>query len=224
MVETLPLSALQHLLFCPRQCALIHVERVWEENHLTAEGRVMHETVDGGRAETRPGIRIVRSMQLLSRELGLHGVADVVELHTAAAGTVLPFPVEYKRGKPKLHRADEVQLCAQAWCLEEMFGVPVPAGALFYGQNRRRLDVEFDPPFRAVTAEAAARLHALLSCGETPAAVREKKCDACSLLPVCLPGAMSRPRGAAAWNTRAFFQALDMAAGQGGAVSEKPRT
>lgn len=137
--DSLPLSALQHLLFCERQCALIHTEREWEENHLTAEGRVMHETVDGGRAESRPGVRIVRSMQLLSRELGLHGVADVVELHKVAAGAAArsgqPFPAEYKRGKPKTHRADEVQLCAQAMCLEEMFGVAVSCGALFYGKT-----------------------------------------------------------------------------------------
>ena len=208
MTDSLPLSALQHLLFCERQCALIHVERLWEENRFTAEGRVLHEKVDEGRGESRPGVRITRSLQLRSEALGLHGVADVVELHRGADGGWLPFPVEYKRGKPKAHDADLVQLCAQAMCLEECFGTPVPQGALFYGQTRRRLDVVFDEGLRNLTTQTAARLHELIDGGVTPRAVREKKCEACSLLEVCLPDAMSRPRGAAAWNDKAFTEAL----------------
>lgn len=206
--QSLPLSALQHLLFCERQCALIHVERLWEENRFTAEGRVLHEKVDEGRGESRPGVRITRSLQLRSGALGLHGVADVVELHRRPDGGWQPFPVEYKRGKPKAHDADLVQLCAQAMCLEEGFNIPVPEGALFYGQTRRRLDVLFDNNLRTLTIETAASLHALISSGKTPRAVREKKCEACSLLEVCLPESMSRPRGAAAWNTRAFADVL----------------
>ena len=208
MVDSLPLSALQHLLFCERQCALIHVERLWEENRFTAEGRVLHEKVDEGRGESRPGVRITRSLQLRSEVLGLHGVADVVELHRLPDGGWLPFPVEYKRGKPKAHDADLVQLCAQAMCLEEGFGTPVPQGAMFYGQTRRRLDVIFDEGLRELTRRTAARLHKLIESGVTPRAVREKKCEACSLLEVCLPEAMSRPRGAAAWNSGAFTEAL----------------
>jgi CRISPR-associated exonuclease Cas4 len=208
MVDSLPLSALQHLLFCERQCALIHLERLWEENRFTAEGRVLHEKVDEGRGESRPGIRITRSLQLRSEVLGLHGVADVVELHLRPDGRWQPFPVEYKRGKPKVHDADLVQLCAQAVCLEECFATPVPEGALFYGQTRRRLDVVFDEGLRDLTRRTAARLHELIASGVTPRAVREKKCEACSLLEVCLPGAMSRPRGAAAWNAREFAEIL----------------
>ena len=208
MPDSLLLSALQHLLFCERQCALIHVERLWEENRFTAEGRVLHEKVDEGRGESRPGVRITRSLQLRSEALGLHGVADVVELHRLPEGGWQPFPVEYKRGKPKAHDADVVQLCAQAICLEEGFGVPVPEGALFYGQTRRRLDVVFEEALRELTRRTAARLHELITSGITPRAVREKKCDACSLLEVCLPDAMSRPRGAASWNAQAFAETL----------------
>jgi len=208
MSDSLPLSALQHLLFCERQSALIHVERLWEENRFTAEGRVLHEKVDEGRGESRPGVRITRSLQLRSEALGLHGVADVVELHARADGGWQPFPVEYKRGKPKAHDADLVQLCAQAVCLEEAFGVPVPEGALFYGQTRRRLDVVFDTGLRTLTQRTAARLHEVIASGVTPRAVKEKKCEACSLKEVCLPEAMSRPRGAAGWNAQAFAEAL----------------
>lgn len=208
MSDSLPLSALQHLLFCERQCALIHLERLWEENRFTAEGRVLHGKVDEGRGESRPGRRITRSLQLRSEVLGLHGVADVVELVRRPDGGWQPFPVEYKRGKPKAHDADLVQLCAQAICLEEGFGVPVPEGALFYGQTRRRLDVVFDDGLRELTQRTAARLHELIATGVTPRAIREKKCEACSLLEVCLPDAMSRPHGTAAWNARAFANVL----------------
>src|SRR5690625_2627939 len=132
--ESSPISALQHWLFCPRQCALIHAEQLWRDNRLTAEGRILHERPDTGVAESREGNRILRAVQIASRRLGLHGVADVVEMHGSQ-----PFPVEYKRGRPKAHRADEAQLCAQALCLEEMTGQPVAEGALFYGQRRRRV-------------------------------------------------------------------------------------
>ena len=123
----LPISALQHLLFCERQCALIHLERAWQENRLTAEGRIMHERVHEGGDETRRDVRIVRGLRLRSLALGLVGIADVVEFHRAAdgvavpesAGTWRPFPVEYKRGRPKSEPWDAVQLCAQALCLEE---------------------------------------------------------------------------------------------------------
>ena len=149
----IPLSALQHQLFCPRQCALIHVEGLWAEDGATAEGRILHERVDAGRPERRPGVRIVRGMALRSLALGVSGIADVVEF---SGRPPRPFPVEYKRGKPKAHRADEVQLCAQAICLEEMFGGVVGEGALFYGTTRRRHPVVFDAALRMLTAETAA--------------------------------------------------------------------
>jgi CRISPR-associated exonuclease Cas4 len=199
--DLLPLSALQHLLFCERQCALIHVERVWVDNPLTVEGSHLHQRVDAGEPESRGEVRTARALPLQNLRLGLSGKADAVELHRLPAngegGAVLPgasgrwrpFPVEYKRGKPKSHRADEVQLCAQALCLEEMLGTEVPAGALFYGQTRRRLEVAFDPALRRLTEESAARLHEIFTSGLTPRAIREPKCDQCSLLGVCLPDA-----------------------------------
>ncbi len=205
---TLPISGLNHLIYCERRAALVHIEHLWQENLFTSEGKVLHEKVDEGRGESRPGVRITRSLQLRSESLGLHGVADVVELHRRPDGGWQPFPVEYKRGKPKAHDADLVQLCAQAICLEECFATPVPEGALFYGQTRRRLDVVFDEGLRELTRRTAARLHELIDGGVTPRAVREKKCEACSLLEICLPEAMSRPRGAAAWNAREFAEIL----------------
>ncbi len=135
--DLIPLSALQHYLYCPRQCALIHVERLWAENRQTAEGRLLHDRADKPQIERRHGVRTITAMPLSSAELGITGVADVVESRTDEGGE-RPFPVEYKRGRPKAHRADEVQLCAQALCLEAMFGCKVEEGALFYGQTRRR--------------------------------------------------------------------------------------
>lgn len=200
--DAVPLSALQHYLFCPRQCALIHIERLWAENALTAEGRVAHEVVHAPKAERRKDVRTVTGMPLRSAALGVTGVADMVELRDTATGCV-PFPIEHKRGRPKAHRADEVQLCAQAICLEEMLGVPVPAGALFYGQTRRRQEVAFDAELRALTVTIASELHALLAAGRTPPAVYEpRRCDACSLLELCRPKALERPRRVAAWLDR----------------------
>jgi CRISPR-associated exonuclease Cas4 len=213
--ELLPLSALQHLLFCERQCALIHVEQIWVENAFTVEGRHLHDRVDAGPAETRGEVHTARGLPLRSLRLGLSGKADCVEFHRlrgtgqaeaqadAEAGALLPglagrwqpFPVEYKRGIPKSHRADEVQLCAQALCLEEMLGAAVRGGALFYGRTRRRLAVDFDPVLRGLTSNTAARLHALIAAGRTPRARREPKCASCSLLDVCMPDALSSPAG-----------------------------
>ena len=198
------LSALQHYLFCPRQCALIHVEGVWGENYLTATGRQLHERVDRKGAETRKDVHLATALRLLSNRLGLTGVADMVEFHRQespldADGTCVaarlpgrggywrPFPVEYKRGAPKSHRADEVQLCAQAICLEEMLGVSIAAGALFYGETRRRTDVPFDAELRVLTEDVAAKVHELMRSGETPPPVLTKGCKACSLFDQCRP-------------------------------------
>ncbi len=214
--DLLPVSALQHLLFCERQCALIHLEQIWVENPLTVEGRHLHEQADSGFRESRGDLRIARGLPLRSLRLGLSGRADVVEFHRVpdgapgaslpgVAGSWQPFPVEYKRGKPKSHRADEVQLCAQGLCLEEMLGSAVPAGALFYGQTRHRTDITFDAELRRLTEETAVRLHQMIASGMTPKPVREPKCDRCSLLEVCMPGA---PKGSA---LRYFDRALQMA-------------
>ncbi len=197
-MDSLPISALQHLLFCERQCALIHVERLWTENFFTAEGRVMHERAHDGPSESRPGIRTARGLRLKCDRLALHGQADIVEFHSD--GPVIP--IEYKRGKPKSHRADEVQLCAQALCLEEMLNVPVPMGFLFYGKTHRRLDVPIDAELRNLTETLVIRLRKIVDSRETPHAIYEKtKCGACSLIDDCMPRLSKRPQ-AAAWFDR----------------------
>jgi len=205
--DLLPLSGLQHLLFCERQCALIHVEGQWAENRLTAEGKVGHERVHGGGGRSMPGVRTAFALHLRSLQLGLSGVADVVEFHQPPeqGAPWRPFPVEHKRGRPKHGDADRVQLCAQAICLEEMLGVGVTAGALFYGQTRRRLDVAFDAALRGATQDAARRFHELVDAGRTPgAAYVPERCDACSLLPLCQPKAAGRGRSVRAYLAEAL--------------------
>jgi CRISPR-associated exonuclease Cas4 len=190
--DLLPLSALQHLLYCERQCALIHLEQLWAENSLTVHGKHLHERADSGKSESRWGVRTVRSLPLRSLKWGLIGKADIVEFRAESVGERC-FPVEYKRGKPKAHDADRVQLCAQALCLEEMLGITVPAGALFYGKTRRRLDVAFDESLRNLTLGTIARLHELIASRCTPPAIYEKaKCERCSLINLCMPKARSR--------------------------------
>lgn len=193
--DLLPLSGLQHLLFCERQCALIHVEQAWVENLYTAEGRIMHEHVDSGRSESRGDVRVATGLPLRSLRLGLSGKADVVEFHrerpNKGGETVWrPFPVEYKRGKQKKQDWDRVQLCAQALCLEEMLSIDVPEGALFYGKTRRRVGVAFDADLRLKTEETALRLHNLIESRRTPPPVRSRACDNCSFEETCLPGAI----------------------------------
>jgi CRISPR-associated exonuclease Cas4 len=185
--DLLPISALQHLAFCERQWALIHLEQQWVENRLTAEGRHLHERADEGYNQTRGGVRICRGLHLRSLRLGLTGKADVVEFHADDVGNTRAFPIEYKRGRPKPDHCDEVQLCAQAFCLEEMLNVEITSGALFYGQPRRRTNVNFDSELRSKTERLALRLHELNAAGITPSAKYEKKCDACSLYSICLP-------------------------------------
>lgn len=197
--ELVAISALQHWLYCPRQCALIHVEQAWAENRFTAEGKVMHERAHEGPDESRPGIRITRGMPVRSLVLGLAGQCDVVEFHRD--GRVLP--VEYKRGKPKAHRADEVQLCAQAMCLEEMLGLcdgGIPTGHLFYGEKRRRQEVLLDLELRELTRTLTNEVRHTLHAGFTPAAEYDaRRCDTCSLIDLCQPHALRFRRGAASW-------------------------
>jgi len=185
--DPIPLSALQHAVYCMRQAALIHVERLWEENRFTAEGRVLHEIAHEPANRRRRGLRRVMALPLACRRLNLAGVADLVEFRAEADGEIA-YPVEYKRGKAKLHRADEVQLCAQALCLEEVTGRPVPEGALFYAETKRRLPVPFDIDLRRLTEETAVEFGALFAAGRTPPAVyRAERCRSCSLLDLCRP-------------------------------------
>jgi len=218
--DFLALSALQHLLFCERQCALIHIERLWADNRLTALGNALHEKTHEEGDESRGDLRIARGLPLHSTRLGLAGIADVVEFHRVdsatpppghaepgacrlpnASGLWQPFPVEYKRGKPKRGACDTVQLCAQALCLEEMLGVAIPAGALFYGRTRRRTDVTFEPTLRQETEAAALRLHSLIDAGVTPPARHGAWCGNCSLAGLCMPGIASQ-RSAKAYVAR----------------------
>ncbi|MCE2522193.1 MAG: CRISPR-associated protein Cas4 [Rhodobacteraceae bacterium] len=198
---SLPISALQHWLYCPRQCALIHVERLWVENRLTAEGRALHNRVDTGGHESRKGVKTLRSVELASEQYCLHGVADVVQLRGMPPE---PYPVEYKRGRAKDHRADDVQLCAQAICLEEMFSVRIPEGAIYYGKSRRQKRVAFDLSLRTLTLGIIEQASAAINEARVPTPqYEERKCGACSLISLCKPKRMESPPRVAAWLARA---------------------
>lgn len=180
--DLLPLSGLQHIVFCERQCALIHLEREWVENRHTAEGRQMHERAHSDKHETRKGVRTRYGLALRSLALGVSGQADVVEFHKDRV-----IPVEYKRGREKKNDCDRVQLCAQAICLEEMLDAAVPEGFLFYGKTRRRRAVTFDADLRRITREAAVRFHDLFRHGKIPPPIRIPGCATCSFLNRCMP-------------------------------------
>ena len=195
-MEPIPLSALQHWLYCPRQCALIHNEQVWAENRFTAEGQLLHKKANEGPDEHRSSGSILRHLNVSSEKHGITGICDVVEKSREGRYT----PVEYKRGKPKSHRADEVQVCAQALCLEEMFSVEIPNALIFYGTTRRRTEVPLDETLRALTLATIAAVHEMKRNGLTPLAEYEaRKCDACSLIDLCQPRALRLKRGAASW-------------------------
>ncbi|WP_147163870.1 CRISPR-associated protein Cas4 [Pararhodospirillum oryzae] len=213
-----PIAALQHAVYCLRQAALIHLEQAWAENRFTAEGHQLHITVDIPDARARRGVRRVTALPLVSMRLGLEGVADVVEFHRAPAGSTpagsapagseTPYPVEIKRGKPKPHAADTVQLCAQALCLEEMTGLPVPEGAVYYGETRHRLPVAFTPELRALTLDTLRALRRLFETQATPPAPsRTGRCRACSLIELCRPKAGAT--SALAWRARTLAARLD---------------
>jgi len=191
--DFLQLSALQHFVFCKRQCALIHIEQAWTENVLTAEGRMMHENVHEEHSKNIAGIRIVQGMPLHSFKLGLSGKADTVEFHKIKdRGKYIPFPVEYKHGKPKLDDSDKIQLCAQVLCLEEMMSVKIPKGVLFYGRTRHRFNVTFDDALRQKTKETAVKLHTFIEKGKTPLPTYSPKCKSCSFIDECLPKMIGR--------------------------------
>ena len=225
--DLLPISALQHLLFCERQCALIHLEQQWAENRLTVEGQHLHRRAHERKTERRDGVHIVRGLAVRSMRYGVIGQTDDVEftplddaardwaaqgrpnrrgagLAVVSVGKWQVAPVEYKRGQPKKDDCDRVQLTAQALCLEEMLATTISAGALFYGRNRRRTEVAFGPELRERTAAAIRRLHALIASRCTPPARREPKCDNCSLLALCMPDVLPRGRGMAGQFDRAL--------------------
>lgn len=199
--EYLQLSGLQHFRFCRRQWALIHIENLWAENLRTVDGQILHERAhDPGLREKRPGLIVVRGMAVSSRTLGVSGACDVVEFRRCAAGVPLrneeglfqPYPVEYKRGSPREDRANELQLCGQALCLEEMLCCTIPAGAVYYGEPRRREQVVFTEELRAEVRAALTEMHQYAQRGYTPKVKPRKGCGACSLQDVCLPKLMGK--------------------------------
>jgi CRISPR-associated exonuclease Cas4 len=223
--DLVPLSALQHFVFCRRQCALIHLEGAWAENRLTAEGRLLHDRVDQAGSESRRDLRSTTAVRICSRRLKVVGVMDMLEFHRVesphgsehrtiatklpgASGLWLPFPVEYKRGRPKAHRADEIQLCAQACCLEEMLNLNIDQGALFYGQTRRRVDVTFDSELRRLTQVTSDSIHEMLKANITPPPVYGKWCESCSLIESCQPKLFAKRRSAKEWLQREMESAL----------------
>lgn len=190
------LSGIQHFAFCRRQWAVIHIEQQWAENYRTTAGELMHKKAyDEGSFEKRGDLLTVRGLRISSRELGVSGQCDVVEFRRDESGIDLfgyegkwrPVPVEYKRGAPKENNADELQLCAQAVCLEEMFRTDIPEGYLYYGESRRRSLVEFSPALRDELRRITAEMHELFRRGYTPKVKPSKKCKACSLEELCVP-------------------------------------
>lgn len=189
-----PLSALQHYAYCPRQCALIHNEQVWAENYHTAEGQLLHQRVDSGVPETRKGIRYERGVSVSAEQLGITGKLDLVEIDLATGDQK---PVEYKRGKPKVEDWDRIQLCAQALCLEEMRSIQVTEGAIWYWEVRRREPVLIDAALRDVTLQAIAAARQLLANGNTPPPTTDKKrCKGCSLVDLCEPDRFRQDKSA----------------------------
>jgi len=182
-VEPIPISALQHHVYCPRQCALIHVARVWSENIHTQKGRREHDRVDVPEYEIKAGVRIERALPVWSDRLGLTGKCDAVEFH--ADGTV--YPVEYKHGPRKKGLHDDVQICAQAMCLEEMLGVSIGEGAIYHVKSRRRRKVVLDAALRGQVRQTANAVRGMLDRQTIPRAEYGKHCERCSLREICTP-------------------------------------
>lgn len=196
--DLLMISGLQHLCFCERQWVLIHMEQEWNENVLTIEGRHLHDTVHEQGVESRGNIRLVRGLRLRSLKLGLYGVADMVEFHRDERGVFLPnlsksakwlpYPVEYKRGRKRYDRADEVQVCAQSMCLEEMLNVSLCQAAIYYGQPRRRSVIELSLDLRDEVERLCNRARALYSGAEQPHYTTGSYCKSCSVCDICMQG------------------------------------
>jgi CRISPR-associated exonuclease Cas4 len=201
-VYLLPISALQHYAFCPRQFALIHVEQAWAENRFTAEGQLLHERVDSGEAEQRGKLRYERGVSLRSEQYKIHGKMDLLEIESIG-NIVTYFPVEYKRGKPKIEDWDRIQVCAQALCIEEMRNAKITAGAIWYWEVRKREPVLIDEELRQVTIESINAARQLYISGETPVPINNKKrCRACSLIDICEPTTFGKD------NSRQYIQQL----------------
>lgn len=190
------LSGLQHFAYCRRQWALIHIEQQWMENERTIDGHLFHSVAhDKARTEKRGNLLVTRGLHIHSAQLGMSGICDVVEFHKSTKGISLasydglwePYPVEYKKGLPKFNEADELQLCGQAICLEEMLLCHIPNGSLFYGENRRRKAVEFTEQLRKKVYDMAKEMHELWRKGHTPKVRPQKGCNACSLKEICIP-------------------------------------
>ena len=202
--EMLMLSGIQHFMFCPRQWALIHIEQQWQENRLTVEGNILHEIVNDPTYRQKNGDTItLRSVNIASKTLGLYGITDAVELHSTTdesnsitheryPGLWAPYPVEYKRGKPKVDERDKVQLAAQVMCLEEMYDIKIEEGALFYFETRQRIEVSIDDYLRQLTIKCSKQMHDYMSKGETPHAYKTKLCKSCSLIQLCNPDIFNR--------------------------------
>lgn len=184
--EAIMLSALEHYSYCPRQCALIHVEQSFDENVFTLRGRAVHERVDEPEWTVEDGVRVERALPLWSHRLGLVGRADVVEFHGDT-----PYPVEYKHGPRREKEHDDLQLCAQAMCLEEMTGQAVPKGAIFHHSSRRRREVEFTPALRDKVEQTAHQIRLMLAARTLPPPVHDARCKHCSLQESCLPSVVS---------------------------------
>lgn len=194
--DYLMLSGLQHFAYCRRQWALIHIEQQWAENERTIDGQLFHAAAhDEKKIEKRGSLLITRGLHIKSSQLGMSGICDVVEFHKSENGISLfsydglwePYPIEYKKGLPKAHEADESQLCGQAICLEEMLLCQIPRGSLFYGENRRRKEVEFTQELRKQVFDMAKEMHDLWEKGHTPKVKFQKGCNACSLKEICVP-------------------------------------
>ena len=200
-----PISALEHFSYCPRQCALIHVEQTFDENVFTVRGRLSHERVDLGVATAPKGVRQLRGLPLWSDEYGLTGKADVVELHPDG-----PLPVEYKVGRITGGHA-ALQLCGQALCLEEMFDVPVPVGALYSHATKRRVPIKIDEELRGRTRAAVAAVRALLTDQQLPPPVNDSRCPDCSLINACLPAVVGEAPRVRGYHGALFTPASDRA-------------
>jgi CRISPR-associated exonuclease Cas4 len=185
--DLVPISALQHYSYCPRQCALIHIEQVFDENLYTLRGRAVHELVDTPDSTMEAGKRIERALPLYCRRLGLTGRADVVEF----ADDDTPYPVEYKHGPRRERLHDDIQLAAQALCLEEMSGKPVAKGAIFHHSSRRRREVEITPALRAEVERLIPLIRNMLAAGKLPLPVNDARCRQCSLKDACQPQAVA---------------------------------
>lgn len=203
-IEPVLISALEHWSYCPRQCGLIHLEQTFDENVYTLRGRNAHAQIDRPGNESRRGARVERAMPLWSRRIGLIGKADAVEFVDG-----VPYPVEYKVGARRPGGHEDLQLCAQALCLEEMLGVPIPRGAIYYHASRKRVEVEFKPELREQVEVTAAAIRRMLETGILPPAPNDERCPRCSLIESCLPRVVARKTAGSAYR-RLLFEVADV--------------